>query len=73
MKQRTISAIILLAVMVGSILIDSKVFGILILLCSILGFGEFFGIRYGDNKKLKLIKLFGIASLLFVAMKSKSS
>ena len=42
MKQRTISAIILLILMVGSIIIDSKLFGLLMLIFSILGFLEFF-------------------------------
>ena len=69
MKQRTISAVILLVIMVGSILIDSKLFGILMLLCSIIGFKEFFDIRYnGKNKKLNLIKLIGGLCVLFVAM-----
>ena len=58
MKQRTISAIILLAIMVVSILINSKLFGILMLLFSVIGYREFFDIRYNEkNKKLNLIKL----------------
>jgi len=69
MKQRTISAVILLIIMIGSILIDSKLFGILMLICSILGYREFFDIRYNEkNKKLGLIKLLGIGCLLLVAM-----
>lgn len=69
MKERTISAIILLSIMIGSILIDSKLFGILILLFSVLGFNEFFDIKYSNkNKKLDLIKILGIICLLLVAM-----
>ena len=61
MKQRTISAIILLIIMIGSILINSKLFGVLMLLFSVIGYKEFFDIRYNEkNKKLNLIKLLGM-------------
>ena len=49
MKERTISAIILLLIMIGSIVISSKLFGILMLIFSIMGYREFFDIRY-DKK-----------------------
>ena len=69
MKERTISAIILLAIMIGSIVIDSKVFGILMLLFSVMGFMEFFDIRYKEkNKKLNLIKIVGIICVLLIGM-----
>ena len=69
MKQRTISAIILLMIMIGSILINSKLFGLLMLIFSIIGYNEFFSVRYKEkNKKLDLIKVFGIISVLIIAM-----
>ena len=69
MKERTISAIILLIMMIGSIVIDSKLFGILMLIFSVLGFLEFFNIRYSEkNKKLDLIRIVGILCLLLIAM-----
>ena len=69
MKERTISAIILLILMIGSIIIDSKLFGILMLIFSVLGFLEFFNIRYSEkNKKLNLIRIVGILCLLLIAM-----
>ena len=69
MKQRTISAIILLAIMIGSILVDSKLFGILMLLFSAIGFKEFFDIRYKEkNEKLNLIKIVSVVCLLLIAM-----
>ena len=69
MKERTISAIILLAIMIGSIVIDSKLFGILMLIFSVMGFIEFFDIRYKDkNKKLNLIKIIGIICVLLIGM-----
>ena len=69
MKQRTISAIVLLIVMIGSILISSKLFGILMLVFSVIGFKEFFDIRYDSkNKKLNLIRILSIICLLLIAM-----
>ena len=69
MKQRTISAIILLIIMIGSILINSKLFGVLMLLFSVIGYKEFFDIRYNEkNKKLNLIKLLGMICLLIITM-----
>jgi phosphatidate cytidylyltransferase len=69
MKQRVIGASILLIVMVGSLLINSKLFGLLMVAFSILGFKEFFEIRYGkNNKKLGLIKFFCILCLLLITM-----
>lgn len=69
MKQRTISAIVLLTIMVGSILISTKLFGVLMLICAIIGFNEFFDIKYKEiNRKLSLIKIVGILCLLLIAM-----
>ena len=69
MKERTISAIILLAIMIGSIVIDSKIFGILMLIFSVMGFLEFFNIRYNDkNRKLDLIKIIGIICVILIGM-----
>lgn len=69
MKERTISAIILLIIMIGSIVISSKLFGILMLIFSIMGYREFFDIRYDKkNKKLDLIRIFGIICVLLIAM-----
>ena len=69
MKQRTISAIILLVVMIGSMLVNSKLFGLLMLIFAVMGFIEFFDIRYKEkNKRLNLIKLVGIICVLLIAM-----
>ena len=69
MKQRSISAIILLVIMIGSIIISSKLFGVLMLIFSVIGYREFFDIRYDKkNKKLDLIRVFGILCVLLVAM-----
>ena len=69
MKQRSISAVILLVIMIGSIIISSKLFGVLMLIFSVIGYREFFDIRYDKkNKKLDLIRVFGILCVLLVAM-----
>jgi len=69
MKQRTISAIILLMIMIGSLVVSSKLFGIVMLIFSIIGFKEFFDIRYNEkNKKLNLIRILGILCVLLIVM-----
>ena len=69
MKQRTISAIVLLMLMIGSMLINSKLFGILMLLFAVMGFSEFFDIKYNvKDKKLNLIRLIGIICVLLISM-----
>ena len=69
MKQRTISAIILLIILVGSLVISSELFGIVMLITSIIGFNEFFNIKYSDrNKKLDIIKILGIISMTLITL-----
>lgn len=69
MKQRTISAVILLIILIGSLLISTKIFGLLMMVAAILGFNEFFDIKYSDNlKKYLLIKIFGIISLILLTL-----
>lgn len=69
MKKRTISAMILLIVLIGSILISTKLFGLLMMLAAILGFNEFFDIKYSDNlKKYSIIKILGIISLVLITL-----
>ena len=69
MKQRTISAIVLLIILIGSLVISSKLFGIVMLLLAILGFNEFFNIKYKkDNKRLNTIRVLGIISLILITL-----
>ena len=69
MKQRTISAIILLIVMIGSMIIDSKLFGILMLIFSIIGFRELVNIKYGDkSNEIEIIKLLGYMSVFLIVL-----
>lgn len=69
MRERTISAIVLLIVMIGSMLIDSKLFGILMVVFAILGFKEFFCVRYEKaDKKLNLIKGLCCLCIILISM-----
>lgn len=68
MKQRTISAVILLIILIGCLLVSTKLFGILMMIAAILGFNEFFDIKYENNKKYRVIKILGIISLILIAL-----
>lgn len=64
MKKRTISAVFLMLLLIGSFIINSKLFCVLMLMLSLIGFKEFFDIKYKDNnKKIRLIKYLGMFSL----------
>ena len=69
MKQRTISAIVLLVILIGCLLISTRLFGLLMMVVAILGFNELFDIRYSANlRKYRLIKILGIISLILFGM-----
>lgn len=68
MKERTISAVVLLIILIGCLVISSRLFGILMLIISIMGFNEFFDIKFNKKKELKLIKIFGIISLILLTL-----
>ena len=69
MKQRTIGAIMLLLILVTCLVINSKIFGIAMLMVAILGFNEFFNIKYEDNlRKMRFIKILGIISLILITL-----
>lgn len=67
MKKRTIGAIILLIILIGSFVVNSKLFGLIMILLSLIGFNEIFTIKYGD-KKLKLIKWLGMICLFIMGL-----
>lgn len=69
MKKRTISAVVLLIVMVSSMIISSKLFGIVMLLMSIFGFNEFFNIKFDSHlKDIRSIKILGIVCLALMVL-----
>ncbi len=69
MKKRTISAIILLGILLFSIFLGYQVFGVVMLVATILGYRELVNIRYHDEKKnIELVKLLGVCSLFFIVL-----
>ena len=69
MKKRTISAIIILLILISSLVISSKLFGIVMMIISVLGFNEFFDIKYKDkSRELKYIRWLGIISMILIVL-----
>lgn len=62
--MRVIGAIILMAILVGSIMIGYQAFGIVMLICSILGYRELMNIKYDSSKNIDVVKLMGAVSLV---------
>lgn len=69
MKQRCVSAIILLIILIGSLLIDPKVFSIVMLVSAILGFRELINIKYGNSEaNMEVVKLIGYISIILMVL-----
>lgn len=68
MKQRTIGAIIIMIVLISALVISSELFCIVMSLCAVVGFNEFFSVNFKKEKRLIPIKLLGIFSLLLMTM-----
>ena len=69
MKKRTMGAAILLVILIGSIMIGAKAFGLVMLGCAILGYSELINIKYNSkDKNLDMIKLLGGISLVLMVL-----
>ena len=68
MKQRTISGIILLIVLIGSLVISSQLFAILMTGAAVIGFNEFFTVKFGKNNELNVIKILGMLLVIFITL-----
>lgn len=68
MKQRTISGIVLLLVLISSMVISSQLFAILMVIAAVIGFNEFFTVKIGKNKELTFIKLIGMLLVVFISL-----
>ena len=69
MKARIVGAALLLVVLVGSIMIGYQAFGIVMLACSVLGYGELLNVKYDNkDKNLDMIRLIGGISLVFLVL-----
>ena len=69
MKKRTIGAVILLAILIGSIMIGYEVFGLVMLVCALLGYNELINIKYGNKEKgLEMVRMIGGLCLILLVL-----
>ena len=69
MKMRTIGAVILMAVLIGSIMIGYEAFGLVMLACAILGYRELINIKYEKSEKsMDMIVIIGVICLIFLVL-----
>lgn len=66
MKQRTISGVILLLVLLGSLVVSSELFAVLMTIVALIGFNEFFEVKFGKDKEKWLVKFLGMLMVLFI-------
>ena len=67
MKQRTISGIFLLLILVGSLVINIKLFNLVILIAAIIGFNEIFNIKY-NKKEYLVIRCLSVINLIILLL-----
>ena len=53
MKMRVVGAFLLLVILIGSLMVGYKTFGLVMLLCSLFGYLELINVKY-DNKRVYL-------------------
>ena len=69
MKERTISSIVLLAILIISVVLGYRAFGMLMLLVGFLGYRELFFIKYEKKStNLDVVRVIGYISLLFIIL-----
>lgn len=69
MKKRTISSIVLLIILIGSLIVSPKLFSLVMLVVSLLGFRELINIKYGSSEaNLEFIKLIGYISIILIVL-----
>lgn len=69
MKERSFSAVILVLVLVGSVMIGYKAFGIVMMVAAMVGFREMINVKYGDkSNNIEIIKLIGYISLFLIVL-----
>ena len=69
MKNRTIGAIILMAILILSIMIGYQAFAIVMLVASILGYRELLNIKYGEKENnIEIVRFIGYVSLIMIVL-----
>lgn len=69
MKKRLIGAFLLLLVLIGSIMIGYEAFGLVMLVCSVIGYRELVNIKYEKSEKsMDMIVIIGVICLIFLVL-----
>ena len=69
LKKRSLSAAVLLTVLIGSILIGYKAFGVVMAVAAIVGFRELVNVKYGSkSNEVEIIKLLGYISVFLITL-----
>lgn len=68
MRQRTISAIVLLIILISSVLIGKYAFSILMGVCAVIGFCEFFYVKFKKDQRLIPVLIVGILSVILMVL-----
>ena len=69
MKNRTIGAIILLVILIGSLFINISAFAIVMLVAAILGYRELINIKFGKKEhSFEIVRFIGYVSLIIIVL-----
>ena len=69
MKTRGLSSVFLLIVLIGSIMLGDKVFGLFMLICAMIGYRELFHIKYKDKyKNISVMSIVGCFNLILICL-----
>jgi len=69
MKKRVFSAVVLMAVLIGSVLIGYQAFAVVMLVGALLGYRELLNIKYGEKEKhIEVVRLIGYLSLFLIVL-----
>lgn len=69
MKTRTISAVVLMIILVGSIMLGYEAFGLVMLVSAIMGYHELIHIKYEEKgKDIDIIRLIGVICLILLVL-----
>ena len=67
MKSRTLGAIVLLVILIGSLIIGYEIFACVMLVSALLGYRELINIRFKDkSSSIETVRFFGYVSIIFI-------
>lgn len=69
MKQRSIGALILLVILIGSLIIGYQAFALVMLACSILGYRELINIKYQEKERnIEVVRFIGYVTIIMIVL-----